>query len=70
MKNEKFLISLNPKLPILNKNEKKVLSLLIEAASLVLPIYKLQENPKYPGANFYPHDATKEEIEDAAKKDP
>lgn len=54
----------------LNKNEKQVLELLIEAARLVAPIYEAQENQKYLGANFYPHDLTKEQILKAAKGDP
>ena len=54
----------------LNSNEKQVLDLLVEAARLVAPIYQEQENIKQLGANFYPHDATKEEILKAAKVDP
>lgn len=64
------LIEFNPKLPKLSKNESKVLKLLIEAGKLVVSLYKLQENKQFPGANFYPHDATKEEIQKAAKKEP
>ena len=64
------LIVFNPKLPKLSKNEREVLRLLVEAGKLIVPIYKLQENPKFPGANFYPHDASKEEIQKAAKTDP
>lgn len=50
--------------------EKKVLRLLIAAAESIAPIYEKQENPKFPGANFYPHDLTKEEILEAAKANP
>lgn len=64
------LIEFNPKLPKLSKNEKEVLNLLVEAGKLIAPIYKLQENPNFPGANFYPHDATKEEIKKASEKNP
>lgn len=64
------LIEFNPKLPKLSKNEREVLKLLVEAAKLITPIYKLQENSLFPGANFYPHDASKEEINKAAVKDP
>jgi len=53
----------------LNDNEKQVVDLLVEAARLLAPIYEDQENPKYLGANFYPHDATKEQILKAAKDD-
>lgn len=59
-----------PKLPALSKNEKKVLGLLIDAAKLVVPIYLQQENRKYLGSNFYPHDVTKQEIERAAESNP
>ncbi len=70
MKDNRFLLQFNPKLPNLSKNEKAVLDLLIKAAELIAPIYKLQENQDFPGANFYPHDATKEELEKAAEKNP
>lgn len=63
------LIEFNPKLLKLTQNQKKVLILLVEAGKLVVPLYKLQENHKLPGANFYPSDATKEEIKEAAEKD-
>lgn len=63
------LIEYNPKLPRLSKSELKVLDLLCEAGKLIVPIYELQENHKFPGANFYPHDATRAEIEKAVKKD-
>ncbi|MDO8498891.1 MAG: hypothetical protein Q7S44_03840, partial [bacterium] len=64
------LIEFNPKLPKLSSNEKTVLKLLVEAGKLIAPLYKLQENQNFPGANFYPHDVSKEEISKAAKKDP
>jgi len=51
-------------------DEKKMLKKLVAAAELIEPLYAKQKNPKYPGANFYPHDATREEIEKAAKKNP
>lgn len=50
----------------LTAEERKVLKLLIAAAESIASIYEKQENPKLLGANFYPHDATKEEILDAA----
>lgn len=53
-----------------SQKEKAVLKKLISAAKLIAPLYLKQKNPKYPGANFYPPDATKEEIKEAAKKDP
>lgn len=53
----------------LTSSEKKVVSLLIEAAGLISPIYKLQENDHRNGANFYPVDVTKDEVLKAAKKD-
>lgn len=54
----------------LSRNEQKVLKTLEDAAEILAIIYAKQKNPRYPGANFYPHDATKEEIENAAKKSP
>lgn len=67
---DKLLIEFNPKLSKLSKNEREVLNLLSEAVRLIAPIYKLQENPVFPGANFYPHDVSKEEIQKAAKTNP
>lgn len=64
------LIEFNPKLPKLSKNESKVLKLLVEAVKLIVPLYKQQENQEFPGANFYPHDISKEEIQKAAKTNP
>lgn len=54
----------------LTSKEKKILKLLIAAAESIAPIYEKQENLKYLGANFYPHDLTKEEILEAARNDP
>lgn len=67
---KKPVIYFNPKLPKLTKNQARVLNLLVEAGKLIVPIYLKQENHRYPGANFYPHDATKKEIEKGAAKDP
>src|SRR3989344_719316 len=46
----------------LTASEKEVLKKLIEAAKAIAPIYQKQENSKYLGANFYPSNATREEI--------
>ena len=54
----------------LTKDERKILPLLIEAAKKIDKVFSLQENYLYKGANFYPHDATKREIEEAAKDSP
>ena len=54
----------------LSGNEQKVIKTLEDAAEILAAIYAKQRNPRYPGANFYPHDATKEEIEKAAKSNP
>ncbi|MBI2594258.1 hypothetical protein HYW39_01010, partial [Candidatus Curtissbacteria bacterium] len=54
----------------LTKNERKILPLLISAAKKIDKIFKLQENDRNKGANFYPQDATRENIEQAAKDDP
>ncbi len=64
------IIVFKSRLPKLTANEEKVLKLLVEAAELIVPIYKEQENREHKGANFYPADATKAEIEKAAKSDP
>ncbi|HLA04068.1 MAG TPA: hypothetical protein VJ065_02445 [Patescibacteria group bacterium] len=54
----------------LSKSESKIVEKLVEAAKSIAPIYQKQENQKFPGANFYPHDATAEEILVAAKSNP
>ncbi len=69
-KMSKPLILFKPNISKLTKNEKQVLDILVEAGKLIAPLYLLQENHQYPGANFYPKDVTKEEIEKAVKKDP
>ncbi len=67
---QKPLVIFKTKLPKLNINEKQVLKFLVEAAKLIVPVYELQENRKNPGANFYPKNVTKEEIEQASKVNP
>ncbi len=52
----------------LSSDGKLVLEKLILAAELITPLYLKQKNNKYPGANFYPHNASKEEILQAAEK--
>ncbi len=69
-RNNLRVIQFKPKLPKLSKTEMKVLGLLIEVGELIAPLYLQQENQKFMGANFYPHDASKKEIEEAAKKNP
>ncbi len=54
----------------LSKKEKLCFEKLILAAEMLVPLYLKQKNNKYPGANFYPHDAAKEEIQAAAKRNP
>lgn len=54
----------------LTPDERKMLPILIEACKKLDQIYLLQKNDKYPGGNFYPHGATKEEIEKAAELNP
>jgi len=53
-----------------SEKEKILFEKLILAAELIDPLYQKQKNERYPGANFYPHDASKEEIEQTAKKNP
>lgn len=66
----KPLVEFKQKISGLAKNEQQVLKLLQEAGKLIVTIYDLQENYKYQGANFYPHNATKTELEKAAKENP
>lgn len=54
----------------LSKNDRAILDKLILAARLIAPIYLEQRNSKYPGANFYPYDASMQEIMRAAQKNP
>lgn len=56
--------------PKLSLQEEKVVQKLTEAAKIISSLYLAQKNPKYPGANFYPHNATKKEIQEAAKNNP
>lgn len=68
MSQQDALIFFKQDLSRLSENERQVLELLVQAGKLITPVYSLQENHRYPGANFYPHDATKEEIEKEGKK--
>lgn len=52
----------------LTENEKKVLPFLIKATKLVDKIFLLQENKLNNGANFYPRDAIKDEINEAGMR--
>ena len=54
----------------LSLEEKVLFKKLISAAELIAFLYSKQKNNRYPGANFYPFDASKKEIEEAAKKNP
>lgn len=56
--------------PGLSARDKKIIQKLGKAAKIISSLYLAQKNPRYQGANFYPSDATKKEIELAAKKDP
>lgn len=68
--NKPAILQFNTKTSFLSKNEQEALKILIEAAKLIAPLYEQQENHEFLGANFYPKDITKEEIENAAKKNP
>ncbi len=56
----------------LSKGEMKTLPLLAKAANILASIYADQEQgyTKFPGANFYPHDVSNQEIEKAASINP
>lgn len=56
--------------PHLSESDRVVSNLLNGACGDIATIYDLQENNQYFGANLYPHDATKEEIEESAKENP
>lgn len=51
----------------LSQKEKALFEKLVKAAELLGPLYDKQKNNKYPGANFYPPDASREEIQKAAQ---
>src|SRR3990167_11530460 len=51
----------------LTASEKKILPILIQAVKQIDKIFLVQENDLHKGANLYPNDATREEIERAAK---
>ena len=55
------------KLPL---REKRVFDLLAEAASHAAVLYAQQKDTAHNGARFYPTDATREEIQEAAQKNP
>lgn len=55
-------------LKVLTANEKKMLPILVEAAKRIDKIFQLQENRLNNGANFYPRDAIKSEVLEAASK--
>ena len=54
-------------LKTLTANEQKLLPILIEAVKNADKIFARRENNKYKGANFYPHDVSREKIESAAR---
>lgn len=54
----------------LSPSEKKVVQKLVQAAQSIAPIYLKEENNRNNGANFYPRDATRAQILEAAKKNP
>lgn len=74
------MVTLDPNNPFIKKypisreglssKEKQVLGKLEKAAELIAPVYASQINDQYPGANFYPHDATRDEILAAAQSNP
>ena len=65
-----FIKRLDIALEGINPEERELSAKLIEAAITIAPIYALQQNDNYLGANFYPPDIAPEEIEEASKKDP
>lgn len=66
---EQFIKRLSVSTEGITPEEKELSDKLVEAAIAIAPIYALQQNENYPGANFYPHDVTPGEIEEASKQD-
>lgn len=66
----KVLLRFPGREPRLSASEKQVVQKLSKAANIISSLYLAQKNPRHAGANFYPQDATREEIETAAKKNP
>ena len=64
-----FIKQLSVSLGNTTPEEREISDKLVETAISIAPIYALQQNDNYPGANFYPPDATRGEIEEASKKD-
>lgn len=64
------LLMFDTKTSFLSQNEHEVLKLLLDAGKLLALLYAEQENHGYPGANFYPHDVTRDKIEKAAQVNP
>ena len=54
----------------LSDKEKLVLEKLIKASELISPLFERQCDPEQKGDGFYPSKTTKEEINEAAKKNP
>ncbi|MDO8473946.1 MAG: hypothetical protein Q7S62_00095 [bacterium] len=54
----------------LSVQERKILKKLTAAAESISFLYDSQKNPRYAGANFYPSNATLEELEKAGKSNP
>lgn len=55
---------------VLSDKERGLVSYLMQAVEATDDLYQRQKNSALPGANFYPPDASKKEIEQAAKKNP
>ncbi|MEA2020550.1 MAG: hypothetical protein U9M98_02420 [Patescibacteria group bacterium] len=65
-----YFVDLNYDKSKLAESEQKVLGKLVDAAKLIGILYSRQEDNNHPGANFYPHNASREEIRAAAEEDP
>jgi hypothetical protein len=65
-----YVKKFTPKDLSISESDQKALDLLMEAGEVTAVLYGQQKNEKYPGANFYPPDATKEEIQRAAADNP
>lgn len=63
---KKFEVSLED----LSEKERLIIEKLTKACELIVPLFEYQKNADHKGANFYPHDLSKEEIRAESEKNP
>lgn len=57
-------------LSVLKEWEREVIEIFKDVTKICGDIYSLQKDSAYDGSNFYPHDITREEIEDISRSNP